>query len=114
MADITPTVRQISPSIRSITWSAVTSADPGVAFQAPYAMSAVAAVQIDGTFGGATVTLAGSNDDVTYFTLKDLSGNDVSATAAALVDLSTAALYIKPVVTGGTAEDIDVTMVVRG
>lgn len=114
MPDITPTIGPVSASIRSAEWAAVTSADPAIPYRPPYVMSAVATVQISGTFGGATVTFEGSNDGVTYFPLKDMSGVEISLTAAGLVDFSTGALFVKPVVTGGTAESINVILAVRG
>lgn len=114
MADVTPVERHISPSIRTAFWEAVSSDDAGTAYAPPYVMPAVSAVQVTGTFGGATVTLAGSNDGTNFVTLKDMAGNDISVTSASLVDFSTGALYVKPIVTGGTSEDIDVLLVVRG
>ena len=71
-------------------------------------------VQIDGTFGGATVGLQASNDGVTYFDIKDLGGTVISTTSAALFEFTTAAVYLRPVVTGGAANAVDVTLVLRG
>lgn len=96
------------------TWSSITSSDTAEAFGLSEQSAVAASVQIAGTFGGATVTLQCSNDGVTYFTLKDFTGTDVSATSAAFFDISTAALYVKPVVTGGVGYSITVTLVLRG
>jgi hypothetical protein len=72
------------------------------------------AVQFGGTFGGATVGLQASNDGVTYFNLKDLGNIAISATANAMFEFTTSAMFLRPVVTGGTADAIDVTVVLRG
>jgi hypothetical protein len=70
-------------------------------------------VQIGGTFGGATVTLKGSNDGAAWHTLTDPLGNALSFTAAGLKMVVEATRYIKPVVTGGdgtTAVDVHLFM----
>jgi len=69
---------------------------------------AVASVQVRGTFGGATVVLQGSNDGVTYSTLKDLQGNALSFTAAGYAEFSSAAEFLKPSISGGTGDSIDI------
>lgn len=74
----------------------------------------VGSVQVTGTFGGATVTMTGSNDGTNYVTLKDVNGNDVSFTAAGLVGFDGLTLYVKPAITGGTADSVTVTVVYRG
>lgn len=70
-------------------------------------------VQFAGDFGSGTFTLAGSNDGTTYVTLSDVFGAAISATAAGQFEFATAALYIKPVPSGGTADSVVVTMVTR-
>jgi P pilus assembly chaperone PapD len=71
-------------------------------------------VQITGTFGGATIALQVSNDGTNYVTLKDGSGSDISLTSAGMREFSTAALYLKPTSSGGTADNVTVTVVLRG
>lgn len=66
-------------------------------------------VQVAGTFGGATVTLQGSNNDVGYHTLTDPQGNALSFSAAGLETVMELPFFIKPVISGGdgtTALDI--------
>ena len=64
-------------------------------------------IQIGGTFGGATVTVEGSDDGVTYFTLtgeNPAGGADVpvSVTAANRFDLpNVVPQHVRPKVTGG-------------
>lgn len=59
-------------------------------------------VQISGTFGGATVLLEGSDDNVTYFTLSDHGGTAISATSNARFDtIAIVPQYIRPRSSGG-------------
>ena len=115
MATITPTVT-ITDNVPSVTWTGITTTtDTPSAFaiqdQAGLAMS----VQFAGTFnGGTTAVLQGSNDGSTYTTLKDVLGNSVSATAAALFEVSSSVRYIKPSVSSGSADNVNVIVVLRG
>lgn len=52
---------------------------------------------------GATIVLQGSNDGVTYTTLKNIAGSDMSFIAAGYAEFSSAAAFIKPSISGGTA-----------
>jgi hypothetical protein len=113
MADVNPTLSNSAGIIRT-TWTGITSADTATAFTVQGYGGNVAAVQITGTFGGTTVTLQGSIDGSNYTTLKDIAGSNVSMSAAGLVDFRTAAVYIKPVCTGGAGYTITVTCVLRG
>lgn len=72
-----------------------------------------ASVQISGTFGGATVTLQHSNDGTNWFTVKDVSNTNVTATANAIFEVAISSAYVRPSVAGGTANDIDVIAVMR-
>lgn len=78
--------------------------------QAPLA----GAVQVFGTFGSATITLEGSIDGTNYVTLKDMTGSDVSLTAAGLVEFSTSVRYLRPKSAGGSSDDVDVYLILRG
>lgn len=69
-----------------------------------------ASVQASGTFGGATVVLQGSNDGVTYATLKDTAGDDLSFTAAGYVEFTSAAVFVKPSISGGTGDSLNITL----
>lgn len=111
MPTITPTVTYDAGNYRQVKWEGIANGDTIPALQVPTTEGAIGSVQMTGTFGAA-VTLAGSNDGTNFVTLKDTAGNDISLTAAGLVDFSTAALYIKPVEAGVT--DVDVTVILRG
>jgi hypothetical protein len=58
-------------------------------------------VQVTGTFGGASVTIGGSNDGITYHALTDTSGAALTLTAGALKQIVELPIYIKPRVFGG-------------
>lgn len=86
--------------LQTATWAALAAGETGDA-AALVAAFADRSIQFTGTFGGATVVLQGSNDGTNYFTLKDPFGNDVSVTAAALVQVLEVTLHTRPKVTGG-------------
>ena len=95
-------------------WETVTTGDTGRPYKPQGVEGGIATAQVTGTFnGGTTVTLKGSNDGTNFVTLKDLQGDDISLTAAGLVDFSTAALEIRPEVASGSSDDIDVTVIFR-
>ena len=58
-----------------------------------------------GTFGGATVTVEISLDEVTWFPVAS-----VSFTALGAVNMEARAIYIRGVVTGGTGSAIDLAL----
>ena len=93
---------------RTITWETLTTTDP-TGTPAQWCEYDKRCVSITGTFGGATVTLQGSNDGTNYFTLTDQQTVAISKTAAALEQVNELPLLVKPVVTGGDGTtDIDV------
>jgi hypothetical protein len=114
MATITPALTIVA-GIPRITWTGVSTADTMVAYGPITGKSLeFASVLKSGTWGGSTVTLAGSEDGTTYLTLKDRTGTAVSSTANARYELSTSASYLKPTSSGGTADNVDVVVVLRG
>jgi len=115
MATVTPTVnRYAAKRLVMITWADLATGDTineiDLGFQGIPA--AIASVQISGTFGSATVTLTASNDDSTYVTLADTGGTDISATSAASFEISTAMRYLKPTISGGSSDAVDVNLAV--
>lgn len=112
MATISPALTVVS-EVAKVTWTPITSADTAAAFTVGGEGADLASVQITGTFGGATIALHGSNDGTNYVALKDITGSAISMTSAGLVDCRVAALYIKPVVTGGAGYTFTVTVVMR-
>ena len=74
----------------------------------------VGAIQVVGTFGGSSVTLQGSNDKTNWIDIKDRDGTLIATTAAGGAEFSTSYLYLRPLVTGGTSDDLDIFIVLRG
>ncbi len=57
------------------TWADLTTAgNAAIVRYAPKVSMVVASVQVTGTFGGATVTILGSNDGTNYVAIKDKDG----------------------------------------
>lgn len=113
MANINPIVNralQGAQSVASVTW-ALGSADTGT----PVQMTDYSdrSVQVEGTFGGATVTIQGSNDGVNWETLRDPLGNGLGFTAGGLKQVLEMTVFIRPQSNGGTASAINVTMACR-
>ena len=94
---------------RIATWTGETTAgNASIPRYAPHVSLTTASVQVSGTIGGATVALQGSNDGVTYTTLKDTAGSPLSFAAAGYAEFSSAAAFIKPLISGGTGDNINV------
>jgi len=67
-----------------------------------------------GTFGGGTLTINGSNDQGTTFSgLTNGAGNVAALAAAGFVSVREQALKFKPEMTAGTADDVDVWLLIR-
>ena len=93
-------------------WETLTTAGNASIQGAPLRVSgAFGAVQVTGTFGAATVTMQKSNDGVNYVALEDTAGDAISITSAGMAEFSTAAAYIRPQVSGGTGDDLDVLVI---
>lgn len=96
---------------RIATWTGEnTAGNANISRYVPPVSLTTASVQVGGTFGGATVALQGSNDGVTYATLKDVTGANLSFTAAGYAEFSSGAAFIKPLISGGTGDSINVTV----
>ncbi len=65
------------------------------------------------TFGGATAVLEGSEDGVTYFTVKDKFGNNVSTAVAALFQLEVVPQFLRPRTSGGTGTNLTVILTAK-
>jgi hypothetical protein len=117
MATISPVfdfVTTQSSKTPRITWADASTGDTIEPFSVDAQTAIAGAVQFAGTFGGATVKLQVSNDGTTYFDMRDLGGTTISATVAALFEFTTAAAYVRPAISGGAGDDVDVIVVLRG
>ncbi len=113
MATITPALSVVD-GIPRVTWTGVSTADTMVSWKIQGQRGLAGAMQVTGTFGSSTVKLQASNDDTTFFDMKDMNNTAVSLTAAGYFEFTTAAGYIKPASSGGTADNVDVIVVLRG
>lgn len=116
MATISP-VSAMNGDVQVVTWTGITTTTDTAEALGPLnkGRGAVrAAVTFSGTFnGGTTAVLQGSVDGVVYATLTDVAGNAISATAAKMQEFTSAALYFKPLVTAGSADNVDVAVAFR-
>ena len=114
MSTIIPTT--VSEQVRSsvFQWTDYSTADTSAPVEIQNMQGLAGAVQVTGTFGSATIALQVSNDGTNYVTLRDSAGSNITFTAAGMAEFSTAARYIKPTSSGGTADNVTVTIVLRG
>lgn len=92
-------------------WTGLTTAgNANIQRYTPKASMGVATVQVSGTFGGATVAMQGSNDGTNFIALRDLNGQAISFTAAGYAEFSTGFVFVRPQVSGGTGDNIAVTV----
>lgn len=93
-------------------WDMVDADTIGAAAEFPDQTDAV--VTITGTFGGATVTIEGSNDGTTYVILTDPQGNAISKTSAAIEQITEVPRYIRPAKSGGSSTTVRVMIKATG
>ena len=74
----------------------------------------IGSIQVIGTFGGASVALQGSNDGTNWVGLADRAGTVIALTAAGGAEFSTSFVYLRPLATGGSGDDLDVFIALRG
>jgi hypothetical protein len=72
-----------------------------------------AAVQVSG-LSDSTLTFQASNDGTNWFTVSDMYENSIAITADALHEITTAAYYLRPSLSGGTDTDVVVTISLMG
>ncbi len=99
VAQVTTFPFESSQDVAVTTWSNLLAADDGEPVRP--AVYSHRSVQVAGTFGGASVTIGGSNDGVTYHALSDAQGNALTLTAAALKAIVELPIFLKPRVFGG-------------
>jgi len=114
MATVSPVLSRTAEGVPYLLWENVATGDTLQPYAVHARLGLDASVQFAGTFGSATVKLQQSNDNAAYFDMKDTAGTTVSATAAALFNFSSAAVYLRPAITGGTGDAVDIYLVLRG
>lgn len=114
MATVAPDFNLSTATIRVAKWAALATGDTITSISPARDLTLAGTVQISGTFGGATVVLQASNDGTNWVTLDDAHGAAITTTALAMFEISTSALYLRPGISGGTADAVDVTLAMRG
>lgn len=116
MATVTPAIDSTgSPNgVPRVVWAALATGDTIGSYKVTDRNGLAMSVQISGTFGGATVAIQQSNDGTNWFPVKDISGTSISVTAAAMVETSNCAAYLRPTISGGTADAVNIYIVFRG
>jgi hypothetical protein len=114
MATISPATTYPAKNLVSISWSGLATGDTINQSEIPNVMGLAGSVQMEGTWGSATIVLQVSNDGTNWNTLKDINGSDISLTADGMREFSTAARFIKPTPSGGTGDSINITIALRG
>lgn len=90
---------ETSRDVAVTTWSGMQQDDDGEPVR--LAVFSDRSVQVTGTFGGATLTIGGSNDGVTYHALSTPAGDSLALTSAGLHQIVELPVFIKPRVFGG-------------
>ena len=93
-------------------WDMVDADTVGAAAEFPDQTDAV--VTITGTFGGATVTIEGSNDGTTFVILTDPQGNIISKTSAAIEQITEVPRYVRPAKASGSSTTVRVMIKATG
>jgi hypothetical protein len=114
MSTIIPTTVEEQVRAAAYRWTDYSTADTATPVKLQNMQGLAGAVQVTGTFGGATIALQVSNDGTNFVTLRDATGIAITFTSAGYAEFSTAALFIKPTSTGGTSDNVTVTVVLRG
>ena len=106
MADIQP-VKQNSNTTRTDRYLFEAMGDDDTGLPILVGERADGSIQVVGTFGGATVTLQGSNDGATWATLTDEASSGITFTATGLKMFLPRVWKIRVITAGGSATDVD-------
>ncbi len=99
IAPVTTFPYESSLDVAVTTWSSLAQDDDGEPVR--LAVYSDRSIQLIGTFGGASVTIGGSNDGINYHALSSTDGDPLTLTAAALKQIVELPVFIKPRVFGG-------------
>lgn len=90
---------ETSLDVAVTTWAGMSADDDGEPVR--LAVYSDRSIQVSGVFGGASVTIGGSNDGETYHALTDTSGEPLTLTAGTLKQIVELPVFLKPRVFGG-------------
>lgn len=95
-----------------LVWANITNGDTPVPVSA-YGGYADKSFQAEGTFGGTSVSIQGSNDGANYHPLNDPTGVTIGLTQGGLKEVLEHTRYLVPALTGGAGSSITATLFVR-
>jgi len=114
MPVIVPTLNAAVAGVPRVIWEGAVTGDTFTPLALKQQFGLAASVQVVGTFGGATVTMQVSNDGTNWVTATNIAGGLVSMTATGYHELSLSAAYMRPTLTSGSGNDVDIILVLRG
>lgn len=120
MPTINPVADYPAPGVMRVTWDGIATGDTINWFTVPNAWGLAGHVQMytdsGGAWGAATVGMeaTSASDKDGAAAMSDTQGNAISATADAQFEISTSALFVRPTITGGTSDDVNVILMLRG
>lgn len=97
-----------------VSWLALANGDTGAPVEMPeFADRTVQLGKTGDAFGGGTIVLEGSNDGVTWFTLKSPLGTAISSAVLAMFPVLEGPRFMRPNLAGGAAGGVDVFLMCR-
>lgn len=98
-----------------VTWAGMSTADTGTAYRPQGRVRHIAGQADDtgGAWGSATLIMQGSNDGTNYVALNDLGGDAISLTEDGGFSVGEAHRELRPSMSGGTGDNVNVTLTVR-
>lgn len=100
VAPVTTFPFETSSDVAVTTWGGLSFDDDGEPVR--LALYSDRSIQVTGEFGGASVTIGGSNDGITYHALTATDGSPLTLTSGALKQIVELPVWVKPRVFGGT------------
>lgn len=115
MATANPTIDAGSDNVRVYSWALTDANADGEPLPADAAAYSDRSVQVFGTFGGGTVTWQGTSDPAkgNWVGLSTVASTAATFAAAGIKQILESTLYARPVITGGTAQNVTVICVAR-
>lgn len=106
MANVTPTQKPVQGYSDLDGWQGLWGdqtpmAQGDVGLKTIFGGFADRSIQVEGTFGGATVALEGSNDGVNFHALTDPQGNTIAIASPGIKQVTETTMFFRPHVVGG-------------
>lgn len=113
MAVQNPTITQVASKSYKVVWGPATDADTFTPVPTPAGYTNITA-QVEGTFGGATITISGSIDGTNFEPMLTKQGTAGTFAAAGMKSYQEMPAFIRPSTAGGTASSLTVLMLFAG